>query len=389
MSNNLRAPGSQCSSCSHPIPPDDPPDVKFCSECGARLDSMSPKGVLPEARFQEEEKTNVHAEVSTPQTRAPAPSTSGGQVYENQSDRGGMSKVGGIIGKVGGIIGMIAGVLAMLADILAFKHHMIAIGLYGIGFSFLVIVFGVVALYKPTVASFGLIACSIGGMVFGSVPVAVTMVLSLIGGLVCLIGGLIVSKPMSVLSETKFQEVSTWAGKWALIGVAGLIGLGLVLALISAIKSVINDKQPVASQAPPVATPPQVPQVQNAPPASAPPDSVEPAPDQAPVQPVPDRAPAQPVPQPVPVPVSVPVPTASQPEKAASPTSGVLRATVALEHGQAVFENLPGGRLKFTFDHDAWQATIRRKPNGTQTLVMRSLRPGIQTNCDVLWEIVQ
>lgn len=77
------------------------------------------------------------------------------------------------------------------------------------------------------------------------------------------------------------------------------------------------------------------------------------------------------------------------PTRAAGPTSGALHATVELEHGQAVFENLPGGRLKFTFDHDAWQPAIHRQPNGTQTLVMRSLKPGTNMQCDVRWEIVQ
>jgi hypothetical protein len=67
----------------------------------------------------------------------------------------------------------------------------------------------------------------------------------------------------------------------------------------------------------------------------------------------------------------------------------VLHATVEVaQNGEVVFENLPGARLKFTFDRSAWQPTISRQRNGTQTLVMRSLKPGIQTTCDVRWEIV-
>jgi hypothetical protein len=85
-------------------------------------------------------------------------------------------------------------------------------------------------------------------------------------------------------------------------------------------------------------------------------------------------------------------PTEFAPEaaKAASPTSGVLcKGTVNVpQFGQLVFLNLPGERLHFTFDHDAWQSTIRRQPDGTQTLIMRSVRPGIQTACDIRWEIV-
>jgi hypothetical protein len=86
-----------------------------------------------------------------------------------------------------------------------------------------------------------------------------------------------------------------------------------------------------------------------------------------------------------------PVPAAPRPAaKAANPTSGTLHATVEVaQNGEVVFENLPGARLKFTFDHAAWKPTISHQPNGTQTLVMRSLKPGIQTSCDVQWEIIQ
>lgn len=94
-------------------------------------------------------------------------------------------------------------------------------------------------------------------------------------------------------------------------------------------------------------------------------------------------APASPPPQPEPV---APKPAM----KAASPTTGVLHAAVEVaQNGEVVFENLPAGRLRFTYDHSAWQPTIHRQTNGTQTLVMRSLKPGIQRVCDVQWEMVQ
>jgi hypothetical protein len=68
----------------------------------------------------------------------------------------------------------------------------------------------------------------------------------------------------------------------------------------------------------------------------------------------------------------------------------VLHAVVEVaQNGEVVFDNLPAGRLHFTFDHSLWQPTISHQPNGTQTLVMRSLKKGIQTVCDVKWEIVQ
>jgi zinc-ribbon domain len=76
--------------------------------------------------------------------------------------------------------------------------------------------------------------------------------------------------------------------------------------------------------------------------------------------------------------------------RAARQTSGMLHASVEVaQNGEVVFENLPAARLKFTFDHSAWQPTISRQANGTQTLVMRSLKPGIQRVCDVRWEIVE
>lgn len=85
-----------------------------------------------------------------------------------------------------------------------------------------------------------------------------------------------------------------------------------------------------------------------------------------------------------------PKPVSPQPVKPAGPTSGTLHATVEVaQYGEVVFENLPGRRLKFTFDHRAWQPTIHRQTNGTQTLIMRSLRPGIQRTCDVKWELLE
>src|ERR1035437_4611899 len=124
------------------------------------------------------------------------------------------------------------------------------------------------------------------------------------------------------------------------------------------------------------------------------PEAPPPNPDFAPK----DKAPAQPKAQPVrsrpadsAPPPSQPAPSAPRPAvKAASPTTGTLHAAVEVQqNGEVVFENLPAGRLRFTYDHTAWQPTIHRQANGTQTLVMRSLKAGIQRTCDVQWEIVQ
>lgn len=105
----------------------------------------------------------------------------------------------------------------------------------------------------------------------------------------------------------------------------------------------------------------------------------------APPEPVLASAPpAQPAP-----PVETPQTPVSAP--ASPPRSGELHYSgpPVPQNGLVVFENLPGARLKFTFDQQAWQPTIRRQPNGTQTLTLRSLLPDMQTQCDVKWEIVQ
>jgi hypothetical protein len=57
--------------------------------------------------------------------------------------------------------------------------------------------------------------------------------------------------------------------------------------------------------------------------------------------------------------------------------------------GTVTFTGLPGGRLRFTFDHSAWQPLISRQPDGTQTLTLRSLKQVVQTQCEVAWAIVQ
>lgn len=108
----------------------------------------------------------------------------------------------------------------------------------------------------------------------------------------------------------------------------------------------------------------------------------EPAP-----QPV-DTTPTAPIATPAPEPEPTPEPTQSI--RTATPISGVLcnGAANVPQFGELVFRNLPGDRLQFTFDHDAWQPTIHRQQDGRQTLTMRSLKRGIQTACDIRWEIM-
>ena len=92
-----------------------------------------------------------------------------------------------------------------------------------------------------------------------------------------------------------------------------------------------------------------------------------------------------------PAPASHPEIQAAPPTNASKPTSGVLCnwPVEVPQNGEVKFRNLPSDRLKFTFDHDAWLPRIHREPDGTQTLIMRSIKPGVQTICEIRWEIVQ
>lgn len=57
--------------------------------------------------------------------------------------------------------------------------------------------------------------------------------------------------------------------------------------------------------------------------------------------------------------------------------------------GQVVFDNLPKARLRFTYDRTGWQLTIKIYPDGTKWVTLTSLKQGIQTSCDLGWEIVE
>jgi len=57
--------------------------------------------------------------------------------------------------------------------------------------------------------------------------------------------------------------------------------------------------------------------------------------------------------------------------------------------GTVVFDNLPKARLKFTFDHAAWQLAIKPNQDGTKKVVLSSLAQGYQSSCDLGWEIIQ
>ncbi len=197
-------------------------------------------------------------------------------------------------------------------------------------------------------------------------------------------------------------RVGLWIG---LFGVLLLIvGAGLWYGVHAGLLAGAADKRAAAT--PESAPPPVVPAPSTTPenpppnPDLAKPEVITPNPDlvkkdqppPAPVETPVRSAPARPTPaDPAPLPPPEPAPVTPKPVvKAPSPTSGVLHAAVEVQqNGEVVFENLPAGRLRFTYDHTAWQPTIHRQANGTQTLVMRSLKAGIQRSCDVQWEMLQ
>jgi hypothetical protein len=54
-----------------------------------------------------------------------------------------------------------------------------------------------------------------------------------------------------------------------------------------------------------------------------------------------------------------------------------------------VFDNLPKARLKFNFNHAAWQLLIKPNSDGTKKVTLVSLAQGYQSSCDLGWEIVE
>jgi hypothetical protein len=73
-----------------------------------------------------------------------------------------------------------------------------------------------------------------------------------------------------------------------------------------------------------------------------------------------------------------------------APRSGTLhyQGPPVPHNGEVVFDHLPHARLKFTFDHQAWNLTIKSNPDGTKKVTLISQAPGDQTSCDLGWEII-
>jgi len=149
-----------------------------------------------------------------------------------------------------------------------------------------------------------------------------------------------------------------------------------------------------ASPAPEIPKPSPSTPVNAAPPLSGVPTprSAQPAPTHSPVKaPASDFSSAQqaavspqpPPPQPAAVPAPPPMPTQAR--------SGVLHYTGAPVplNGQVVFDHLPASRLKYSYDSQAWVLTIKLNPDGSKRVTLTSKKPGMQTACDLGWEIVE
>lgn len=148
-----------------------------------------------------------------------------------------MSKAGGIIGIIAGIFGFIAAIVTLFVGGLgsAFEAEgaktVVGLGWGGVLFSFLAIVFGAVAIARPKGAGIGLIIVSILGAILGGTLVAICMALSLIGGILAVVGAKNVQSASSTVTEAtettgiaqkKRTSVWLWAG-------AGVVVIGLVM----------------------------------------------------------------------------------------------------------------------------------------------------------------
>jgi hypothetical protein len=106
-----------------------------------------------------------------------------------------MQKAGGIIALIAGIFGVLAAGFTLMVGGMgaAFKANgastVVGLGWGGVLFSFVVIVLGAIAIgARSRMPGALLVLSSIGGAILGGTFVALFMVLSLIGGVIAMIG---------------------------------------------------------------------------------------------------------------------------------------------------------------------------------------------------------
>lgn len=162
-----------------------------------------------------------------------------------------MHKAGGIISIIAGVFGIFAAIFTLFFGGLAGALKadgagtVVGLGWGGLLASFLVIIFGAVALAKPKGAGIALIVCSIAGMVGGGTFVAVCLALSLIGGILCVVGAKSVpvasaaahAMDVPIAAPASGEALQPWSnGRMVLYGtfsffapliglIAGIIGL--------------------------------------------------------------------------------------------------------------------------------------------------------------------
>lgn len=107
-----------------------------------------------------------------------------------------MQKAGGIIALVAGIFGVFAAIFTLAIGGMGAgleaegASTVIGLGWGGVGFSFLTIILGAVALgARGRLPGVLLMICAVAGAILGGTIVAVFMVLAFIGGLIATFGG--------------------------------------------------------------------------------------------------------------------------------------------------------------------------------------------------------
>jgi ABC-type amino acid transport system permease subunit len=106
-----------------------------------------------------------------------------------------MQKTGGIMALVAGIFGTLAGLVTLLVGGVASAVHaeaaatVVGLAWGGVLFSFATIALGAVTMdAKGRLTPMLLIICAIFGAILGGTPVAVCMILALVGGIVAMAG---------------------------------------------------------------------------------------------------------------------------------------------------------------------------------------------------------
>lgn len=155
-----------------------------------------------------------------------------------------MGKAGGIIGIIAGVFGIIAALVTLLFGGIGAAvgaqsaGTVVGLGWGGVFFSFLTIVCGAVAFARPMGAGIGLVISSILGIILGGTLVALFMALSLIGGILAILGARNTSPAPAAVSDGAIPgtaPVNAFAGgkiKPWLIGGTGLIVAVAVFAAI-------------------------------------------------------------------------------------------------------------------------------------------------------------